>query len=71
VQGCFQNAFLGFYAVSGFENQGVMSQGLKLVLTYCFETLKLHRIEANIQSENKNSINLVSKNHFRYEGFSP
>lgn len=71
VRGCFQNAFLGFYAVSGFENQGAMSAGLKLVLKYAFQELKLHRIEANIQPENTQSINLVKKNKFRYEGFSP
>jgi len=71
VRGCFQNAFLGFYVVSGFENKGVMSAGLKLVLKYFFEELKLHRIEANIQPENSQSIYLVKKNKFRYEGFSP
>ena len=71
VRGCFQNGFLGFYAVSGFENQGVMSDGLKLLLKYCFEELKLHRLEANIQPDNINSIKLISKNKFRYEGFSP
>ncbi len=71
VRGCFQNAFLGFYAVSGFENQRIMSAGLKLVLKTVFEELKLHRLEANIQPENKKSIQLVSKNKFRYEGFSP
>lgn len=71
VRGCFQNAFLGFYAVLGFENQGVMSAGLKLVLKTIFEELKLHRIEANIQPENISSINLVKKNKFRHEGFSP
>ena len=71
VRGCFQNAFLGFYAVTGFENQGIISSGLKLVLKYAFEELKLHRIEANIQPENTRSINLVKKNKFRYEGFSP
>ena len=70
VRGCFQNAFLGFYAVSGFENQGIMSTGLKLVLKYFFEELKLHRIEANIQPENKRSIELIKKNGFRYEGQS-
>src|SRR3989338_7201346 len=71
VRGYFQNAFLGFYAISGFENKGVMSVGLKLVLKYFFEELKLHRIEANIQPENIQSIHLVKKNKFRYEGFSP
>src|SRR3990167_5117855 len=71
VRGCFQNAFLGFYAISGFENQRIMSAGLKLVLKYVFEDMKLHRIESNIQPENTRSINLIKKNKFRYEGFSP
>ena len=71
ARGCFQNAFLGFYAISGFENQGIMSAGLKLVLMHSFEELKLHRLEANIHPENKRSIDLVKKNKFRYEGFSP
>ncbi|MDP1574401.1 MAG: GNAT family N-acetyltransferase [Coxiellaceae bacterium] len=71
VRGCFHNAFLGFYAISGFENQGIMSAGLKLILRAIFEEIQLHRIEANIQPENTQSINLVKKNKFRYEGFSP
>lgn len=71
VRGCFQNAFLGFYAVSGFEGQGIMSAGLKLVLKSFFDEMRLHRIEANIQPDNKKSIRLVKANGFRYEGKSP
>ena|SRR3990167_3663085 len=71
VRGLFQNAFLGFYAIAGYEGQKIMSSGLKLVLKYCFEELKLHRLEANIQPANINSIKLVERNKFRYEGFSP
>lgn len=48
-----------------------MSAGLKLVLRHFFEEMKLHRLEANIQPENKRSIQLVKNNGFRYEGFSP
>lgn len=71
VRGLFQNAYLGFYVVSDYANKGYMSAGLKLVLDKVFNELKLHRIEANIQPENIQSINLVKKNGFRYEGFSP
>lgn len=71
VRGCFQNAYLGFYGVVGFENKGIMSQGLKLVLKAAFEKHGLHRLEANIQPDNVNSIRLVSRNGFRKEGFSP
>jgi len=71
VYGCFQNAYLGFYVIAGYEGKGLMSQGLKLVLKKTFKELGLHRIEANIQPENTQSINLVKRNGFRKEGFSP
>ena len=71
VRGYFQNAYIGFYAVEGYAGKGYMSAGLKLILQDVFEGLKLHRLEANIQPGNINSINLVKNNKFRKEGYSP
>lgn len=71
IRGQFQNAYLGFYAVSNFVGKGYMSAGLKLVLAKVFNELQLHRVEANIQPDNIQSIQLIKKNGFRYEGFSP
>jgi RimJ/RimL family protein N-acetyltransferase len=71
VLGSFQNGFLGFYATSDFVGKGHMSAGLKLVLKLAFDELNLHRLEANIQPENRQSIQLVKSNGFRNEGFSP
>lgn len=71
VRGLFQNAYLGFYAIADYAGKGYMSAGLKCVLANIFNDLKLHRIEANIQPENIQSIQLIKKNGFRYEGFSP
>ncbi len=71
VRGFFQNAYLGFYAVSDYDGQGYMSAGLKLVLQKVFNEMELHRLEANIQPENIRSINLVKNNGFRKEGYSP
>ena len=71
VRGSFQNAYLGFYAVIDHANKGYMRDALKLVLEKAFKELHLHRLEANIQPGNFRSIDLVKKNHFRYEGFSP
>lgn len=71
VQGVFQSAYLGFYGVAGFTEKGYMSAGLKLILQKVFHELKLHRIEANIQPENKKSLRLVTRNGFRYEGYAP
>lgn len=71
VGGAFQSAYLGYYVVADYAGKGYMSTGLKLVLDKYFNEMKLHRLEANIQPENSRSIQLVQKNGFRYEGFSP
>ena len=71
VRGCFQSAYLGFYAVDGYAGQGYMSAGLKLVLKQAFVELELHRIEANVQPDNMKSIQLLKANGFSKEGYSP
>jgi [ribosomal protein S5]-alanine N-acetyltransferase len=71
VKGCFQSGYLGFYIFSGFESQGLMSEGLSLVIDYAFNQLKLHRLEANIQPDNIKSISVIKKQKFQHEGFSP
>jgi ribosomal-protein-alanine N-acetyltransferase len=71
VRGCFQNAYLGFYAVDGYEGRGFMSAGLKLIQNQAFTTLQLHRLEANVQPDNEKSLNLLRANGFRKEGYSP
>lgn len=69
-RGDFQNAYLGYYGRSGFDGQGLMTEGLSLVTRYAFTKLKLHRLEANIQPDNERSIALVRRCGFRKEGFS-
>lgn len=71
VRGSFQSAYLGFYAAKKYAGQGLMKQGLVPVLKEVFNTLALHRIEANIQPANTRSIHLVKNVGFMKEGFSP
>lgn len=71
VRRFFQSAYLGYYAEEPFAGQGYMREGLDLVLRHVFTTMKLHRVEANIQPENVASIALVKRAGFRLEGFSP
>lgn len=71
VHGLFQSGYLGFYAFAGNERQGLMRQGLQAVVRHAFKSLKLHRLEANIQPGNAASIALVSSCGFRREGYSP
>ena len=48
-----------------------MFEGIRLAIAYAFDTLYLHRLEANIQPGNEASINLVKRLNFTQEGFSP
>jgi [ribosomal protein S5]-alanine N-acetyltransferase len=71
VRGAFQSAFLGYGGVAGFEGQGYMWEALELVLRRAFTTLRLHRLEANIQPQNTASIALARRCGFELEGYSP
>lgn len=71
VMGPFCSGYLGYYAFKGFERQGLMREGLTLAVRHAFRTLKLHRLEANIQPGNAASLALVRSCGFTQEGFSP
>ena len=71
VRRFFQSAYMGYYAEEPFAGQGYMREGLQLLLRHIFTTMKLHRVEANVQPENAASIALVKRSGFRLEGFSP
>lgn len=70
-RGHFQNAYLGWYAMAPHAGRGYMAEALGLVLRHAFRTLKLHRVEANIQPGNEASRRLAKRAGFRLEGFSP
>ena len=70
-RGPFMNAYLGYAVGQAYAGQGYMGEGIELVLGYAFETLGLHRLEANIQPANATSIALAKRAGFRLEGFSP
>jgi len=70
VLGNFRSAYLGYYAFSPHSGKGIMQEGLRLAIKYCFKELKLHRLEANIQPENIKSIALVETLGFTKEGYS-
>ena len=71
VRGLFHSAYLGYYAFAGHEGQGLMGEGVRAVVRHAFRTLKLHRLEANIQPGNVASIALVKSCGFQREGYSP
>jgi ribosomal-protein-alanine N-acetyltransferase len=70
IRGPLQSAFLGYGGVAGHGGQGYMTEAMRLVLRRAFVELRLHRIEANIQPDNRASIALVRRCGFICEGFS-
>jgi len=69
--GFFCSAYLGYFVFEPYAGRGLMCEGLELTLHMGFEHLALHRIEANIQPGNAQSIALVRRCGFEQEGFSP
>jgi ribosomal-protein-alanine N-acetyltransferase len=71
VMGGFRCGSLGYYGAAMFAGRGYMTEGLALVLDHAFTALELHRLEANVQPANANSLGLIKRLGFRQEGFSP
>lgn len=70
VRGVFLSAYLGFYGHAGYAGQGLVREGVQLLVRHAFRKLRLHRIEANVQPGNRGSLALVRSLGFRKEGLS-
>ena len=70
-RGALQSAYLGYAIGKPFAGQGYMRNAIELVLRHAFVTMRLHRIEANIQPGNHASLALARGAGFSREGFSP
>lgn len=71
IAGNLQQAFVGWAAFDRFQGDGHLTEGVELVLQVAFTTLRLHRVEANIQPTNTRSRALAVRTGFRLEGYSP
>nr|WP_255593314.1 GNAT family N-acetyltransferase [Acidovorax sp. sic0104] len=71
VIGAFCSGCLGYYVFADYERQGLMRAGLAQAREHAFNTLGLHRLEANIPPGNVASIALFRSCGVSWEGFSP
>lgn len=70
-RGPLRSARFGYWIGAGFTRRGYMTEALGLGLRYCFETLGLHRVEANIIPDNEPSRRAARSAGLRLEGYSP
>src|SRR5215469_18891553 len=56
VTGYYQGAYLGYYGMRPFAGIGLMTEAVGHAVQLAFNEIDLHRLEANIQSENSRSI---------------
>ncbi|MBE0600318.1 MAG: GNAT family N-acetyltransferase [Firmicutes bacterium] len=71
VWGSFLSCFLGYRLDEKQQGKGLMTQALQAVTRFAFDTLRLHRIEANIMPRNLASRRVLEKCGFQEEGVSP
>ena len=71
VKGPFLSCFVGYSIDNEIQNKGYMTQALKAGIDFIFNTIGLHRVEANIMPNNIPSLKVVTKLGFKNEGLSP
>ncbi len=67
-RGYFDACYLGFSIDSTVQGQGYMSEGLKEVIAFAFDELRLHRIMANYIDNNSRSASVLGRLGFEIEG---
>ncbi len=75
VPGRMSSTTLGYDAYAPYAGQGLLREGLALLLDHCFTVeppgLGLHRVEAGVQPANVRSGGLLRSLGFQREGFAP
>lgn len=66
--GVSQSGQIGYWIGEPFAGKGLMQEGLRLLIGYAFDTLRLHRIEAACIPDNARSIRVLEKAGFQREG---
>jgi ribosomal-protein-alanine N-acetyltransferase len=67
-RGVAQSGSIGYWIGEPFARSGYMAEAVALMLSFAFESLNLHRIEAACLPHNTASRNLLRKSGFREEG---
>ena len=63
-----RRAEIGYILNRDYWRRGLMQQALEAVIDFAFDTLNLHRIEADVDTENTGSLGILEKLGFKREG---
>jgi ribosomal-protein-alanine N-acetyltransferase len=68
VRGAFQNAYLGYWIDASHQGRGLMTEAVRGVIGFAFESLRLHRVQIAIMPKNQKSLRVVERLGIRHEG---
>lgn len=63
-----KRAEIGFWLLTEFWRQGIMTEVMPIICSYGFDKLGLHRIEGLVETDNLNCKNAIKKLDFKHEG---
>ena len=69
-RGVTQSASVGYWLGRSELGRGYMTDALATIITFAFQQLRLHRLEAATQPQNEPSIRVLERNGFVREGFA-
>lgn len=69
-RGVAETASLGYWIGERYARHGYMKEGLRLILSFAFQHLRLHRVEAATLPHNVPSRSLLMKCGFHEEGYA-
>jgi len=68
MYGALRGAHIGYWVDRNYANRGFTTQAVKLVTSFGFSQLGLHRIEINVRPENAASCRVAEKAGYEMEG---
>ncbi|HSI67994.1 MAG TPA: GNAT family protein [Planococcus sp. (in: firmicutes)] len=64
----FLSALVGYSIDEHSAGKGIATEAVQLVVRFCFEQLRLHRLEAYVSPRNLGSVRVLEKAEFQNEG---
>lgn len=71
LKGSARSGVIGYWIDERFAGRGLVPAAVALACDYCWQVMRLHRIEICIRPENAPSLRVVEKLGFREEGLRP